>query len=55
MRLRYVVVCERDINCADEHKLEIINQEKINLINAISRNQYTANEKFQVIVEELNV
>jgi hypothetical protein len=53
MRLRYVVICEREVNCADEHKLEIINYEKVMVINAIARNQYLAGEKFQVIVDEI--
>jgi len=53
MRVRYVVICERDVSCAPQHELEILNLEKVNIMNAIARNQYLANEKFQISVEKL--
>lgn len=55
MRLRYIVVCERDENSyADGIPIEqVLHTEKQVLANALSRHSYLCNEKFQIIVEEI--
>lgn len=53
MRLRYVVIGERDIDYADLPASEVIEHEKHLVMQAIARNQYPSEVKFQVIVEEV--
>lgn len=54
MRLRYIIVCDRDTNDYADIPVEEIIQAETELIRkAILRSQYLANEKFQIIIEEI--